>query len=85
MKSIILADDSEWACNSDGEGIYRRISDGTWTQLTGTSQAGPFGTAQEFSRYVHANYRNHEGEKLPRMTKSRGWKIVLIPLGKEFI
>lgn len=72
-KTIQLQDGSEWACNRNGEGIFLRRPWGTWVQQTGTGQTPRFKTAQALSRYVHANYRNHMGERLGRMIGSQGW------------
>lgn len=73
MRIIELTDGSEWACNGEGEGVFSRDRDGSWRQHTGTGQAGPFASAQVFSRHVHANYSSNMGERLPRMRGSRGW------------
>lgn len=73
FKSITLKDKTEFACNRLGEGIFIRMKDGIWQQQTGTGQTPIFKTAQQFSRYVHKNYRDLLGRKLPRMVSSSGW------------
>ena len=75
MRIIRLSDGSEWACNREGEGLFSRRQDGTWQQHEGTGQTGrPFQTPQQFSRYVHARYRDgHLAKRLPRMVGHAGW------------
>lgn len=72
---IVLSDGQEWACNKEGEGVFKRRN-GNWHQYTGTGQTPTFKTPQTFSRYIHARYRNGDGEKLPRMKSHRGWPEV---------
>lgn len=73
MKTITLKGGEQWACNGNGEGVFSRKADGTWQQYTGTGQTPTFTHAQQFSRYVHANYRDRDGNPLPRMTAGAGW------------
>ena len=79
--TIELADGREWACEASrgasyGEGIFARRADGTWRQHAGHGQTPAFHSPQSLSRYVHARYRDHMGERLPRMLSSRGWPEV---------
>jgi hypothetical protein len=71
---IELADGAEWACNRNYEGLFSRRSDGTWQQHLGTGQTPRFRTPRALSRYLHAHYRNRDGEPLPRMRTHRGWR-----------
>jgi hypothetical protein len=71
-QTIVLQNGSEWACEN-GCGVFSRRRDGTWQQLTGTGQTRRFKTPQEFSRYVHGNYRDGDGRPLPRMTHDYNW------------
>ena len=73
MRIIKLGDGTEWACNKEGEGIFSRLSDGSWAQHRGTSQTIKFRVPRALSRYVHKNHRGANGEPLARMVGSRGW------------
>ena len=73
MRIIVLEDGEEWACNREGEGVFRRRRDGTWAQQRGTGQTPVFKTARQFSRYVHKHFRDGVGEPLPPMSRGRKW------------
>lgn len=72
-KFITLKSGEVFACNRDGEGVFQKRFDGTWIQHRGTSQTPVFTTPAAFSRYLHANVRDSQGEKLSRMSNSYGW------------
>ena len=73
MKSIRLKDSTEFACNNRGLGVFLLRPDGTWAQQTGTGQTPVFKTHSQFSRHIHANYRDDMGDPLPRMVDHEGW------------
>lgn len=72
-RTITLADGTEYACNREGQGLFLRRSDGSWSQSRGTSQTPTFRTPAALSRYVHTNCRTASGEPLPRMVQKSGW------------
>jgi hypothetical protein len=67
---IYLKDGSEWACNKEFEGVFKRKSDGTFQQLRGTSQTPRFKDKYHFSRYIHKNFETEDFERLPKMIDS---------------
>ncbi len=64
-----LTGTEEWACNGSGEGIFSRRSDGTWQQLAGTGQAGPFRTPAQ----LRAALRTRYDVRGARIVDSTGW------------
>ena len=76
FKIIELVDGQKWACNKEGCGVFIQLKNKDWVQCAGTGQTPVFKTPQQFSRYIHKNYRSsskYNYERLPRMKYSYNW------------
>lgn len=76
-RTIELKDGSEYACNSEGQGLFKRKPDGIWQQLYGTGQTPTFETIEAFTRWLRKNFRKPNGEPLAHRKPgcSYGWGI----------
>jgi hypothetical protein len=47
-----------WACNREGEGLFKLDAQGSWHQLRGTNQTPCFKSEQQLRRYIYRHYRS---------------------------
>lgn len=73
FQSVTLSDNTEYACNREGQGVFLRRYDGTWAQLVGTGQTPTFTSPQQFRRWLGGRYVT-VGSRTRTISRS-GWEV----------
>lgn len=78
MHTVELIDGSEYACNEDREGVFKRRADGTFQQMVGTSDTPRFPSPGHMLQWIRANLKNRNTDdgtfpRVKRGSASGNW------------